>query len=128
NWRTQLVEAAWNVRRGLLAHRDAARVLANTPPVGPQRLRHIDALLRILRSAGLKKQDAARAGYHLNNFVTEFAADEARFAAFARRPGISRRKMLNEARPPVKSLPAHEYPPPVDLGAPLTAADQDGLS
>ncbi|HEX7795573.1 MAG TPA: TetR/AcrR family transcriptional regulator C-terminal domain-containing protein, partial [Vicinamibacterales bacterium] len=83
NWRTQLVEAAWNVRRGLLAHRDAARVLANTPPVGPQRLRHIDALLRILRTAGLKKQDAARAGYHLNNFVTEFAADEARFAAFA---------------------------------------------
>jgi TetR/AcrR family tetracycline transcriptional repressor len=127
NWRTQLIEAAWNVRRGLLAHRDAARVLANTPPAGPQRLRHIDALLRILRSAGLKKQDAARAGYHLNNFVTEFAADEARFAAFTRQPGISRRKMLNEARRQFKSLPPHEYPTLVDLADHLTEDDQDGL-
>src|SRR5262249_53764529 len=30
SWRDQLNEMAWNVRRGLLAHRDAARVLANT--------------------------------------------------------------------------------------------------
>src|SRR5258706_15464399 len=29
SWRNQLTEMAWNVRRGLLAHRDAARVLAN---------------------------------------------------------------------------------------------------
>jgi TetR/AcrR family tetracycline transcriptional repressor len=127
NWRTQLVEAAWNVRRGLLAHRDAARVLANTPPVGPQRLRHIDALLRILRTAGLKKQDAARAGYHLNNFVTEFAADEARFAAFADRPGVTRRKMLNEARRQFKSLPADQYPTLVELAEHITEDDQDGL-
>jgi TetR/AcrR family tetracycline transcriptional repressor len=127
NWRTQLAEAAWNVRRGLLAHRDAARVLANTPPVGPQRLRHIEALLRILRAAGLKKQDAARAGYHLNNFVTEFAADEARFAAFADRPGVTRRKMLNEARRQFKSLPAGDYPTLVDLADHITEDDQDGL-
>src|SRR5262245_23549209 len=39
-WQEQLTEIAWNVRRGLLAHRDAARVLANSPPVGPRRLRH----------------------------------------------------------------------------------------
>jgi TetR/AcrR family tetracycline transcriptional repressor len=127
NWKTQLAEAAWNVRRGLLAHRDAARVLANTPPVGPQRLRHIDALLRILRTAGLKKQDAARAGYHLNNFVTEFAADEARFAAFADRPGVTRRKMLNEARRQFKSLPADQYPTLVELAEHITEDDQDGL-
>src|SRR5262247_1380022 len=31
-WREQLVESAWNLRRGLLAHRDAALVLASTPP------------------------------------------------------------------------------------------------
>ena len=63
SWRRQLTEIAWNVRRGLLAHRDAARVLANTPPVGPRRLRHVEALLRTLRAAGLKDRDAARTGY-----------------------------------------------------------------
>src|SRR5262245_2554362 len=32
-WRQQLIKMAWNVRRGLLAHRDAARLLAITAPV-----------------------------------------------------------------------------------------------
>ena len=38
-WIDQLVAMAWEFRRVLLAHRDAALVLANTPPVGPNRLR-----------------------------------------------------------------------------------------
>lgn len=126
-WKRQLTELAWNVRRGLLAHRDAARVLANTPPAGPRRLRHIEALLRILRTAGLKGRDAVRAAYHLNNVVTEFAADEARFAAFAARPGASRRKMLAEVRRQFKSLPPEEYPTIVALADHLTEDDQDAL-
>ena len=84
-WREQLTEAAWNVRRCLLAHRDAARVLAATPPFGPRRLQHIEALMKTLRDAGFSGRDAARAGYHANNFVTEFAADEARFFSYRRR-------------------------------------------
>src|SRR5215831_16000339 len=70
-WREQLTAMAWNVRRGLLAHRDAARVLANTAPFGPRRLAHIEAVLRTLRDAGLTPRDAAAAAYHVNNFVTE---------------------------------------------------------
>jgi AcrR family transcriptional regulator len=127
SWRNQLTEIAWNVRRGLLAHRDAARVLANTPPVGPRRLKHIEAVLQALRAAGLKDRDAARAAYHLNNFVTEFAADEARFAAYAATPGASRRKILGEARRQFKSLPEHEYPAIVALADHLTEDAQDEL-
>jgi TetR/AcrR family tetracycline transcriptional repressor len=127
SWRNQLSEIAWNVRRGLLAHRDAARVLANTPPVGPRRLKHIEAVLQALRAAGLKDRDAARAAYHLNNFVTEFAADEARFAAYAATPGASRRKILGEARRQFKSLPEHEYPAIVALADHLTEDAQDEL-
>src|SRR5215510_13131524 len=52
SWRDQLAASAHNVRRGLLAHRDAARVLASTPPAGPRRLRHVEAILRTLRAAG----------------------------------------------------------------------------
>jgi AcrR family transcriptional regulator len=126
-WQDQLTEMAWNVRRGLLAHRDAARVLAATPPVGPRRLRHIEAVLRILRGAGMKDRDAARAAYHLNNFVTEFAADEARFAAYASAPGSSRRKILAEARRQFKSLPQTDYPTIVALADHLTEDAQDEL-
>ena len=128
SWRDQLSASAWNVRRGLLAHRDAARVLASTPPAGPRRLRHIEALLRILRAAGLKEQDAARAAYHFNNLVTEFAADEGRFASYAAAvPGSSRRKILAEVRRQFKSLPIDEYPTIVALADHLTEDAHDEL-
>jgi AcrR family transcriptional regulator len=127
SWQSQLTEMAWNVRRGLLAHRDAARVLANTPPVGPRRLKHIEQVLRALRAAGLTDRDAAHAAYHMNNFVTEFVADEARFAAFASRPGSSRRKLLAEARRQFKSLPAQDYPTIVALADYLAEDAQDDL-
>jgi len=126
-WQDRLTEMAWNVRRGLLAHRDAARVLAATPPSGPRRLRHIEAVLGVLRESGLRDRDVAAAGYHLNNFVNEFAADEARFAAFAKLPGSSRRKILADTRKQFKSLPAHEYPTIVALADHLTADAQDEL-
>ena len=126
-WRDQLTEIAWNVRRGLLAHRDAARLLAITAPFGPRRLRHIESVLRILRAAGLSGRDAARVAYHCNNFVTEFVADEARFDAFAAVPGLSRRKLFAQARKHFKSLPQNEYPMIVELADDLSEDDPDGL-
>lgn len=126
-WQDQLRKIARNVRRGLLAHRDAARVLAGTPPAGPRRLLLIEAVLRILRASGLHDRDAARAAYHLNNFVTEFAADEARFAAYAAAPGWSRRKVFAEARKQFASLPKREFPTIVALAGHLTEDAQDEL-
>jgi len=126
-WRDQLMEMARNVRSGLLAHRDAARLLAVTPPMRPRRLRHIESLLRILRSAGLGGRDAVRAAYHCNNFVTEFVVDEARFAAFAAAPGSNRRKVFAQARSHFKLLPRDEYPTVVELADDLTEDDADGL-
>jgi TetR/AcrR family tetracycline transcriptional repressor len=126
-WRDQLTEMAWNVRRGLLAHRDAARLLAITAPFGPRRLRHIESVLRILRTAGLSRRDAAQAAYHCNNFVTEFVADESRLEAFAAAPGLSRRKLFAQARKHFKSLPPDEYPTIVELADDLSHDDSDGL-
>src|SRR5262245_22655696 len=128
NWRHQLTEAAWNARRGLLAHRDAARVLASTPPAGPRRLRHVEAILTTLRASGLSDRDAARAGYHLNNFVNEFAADEGRFATYvAMNPGASRRKILAEVRRQFRSLSKEQYPTLVALADHIADDDQDAL-
>src|SRR5262245_61282235 len=127
-WRAQLTESAWNARRGLLAHRDAARVLASTPPAGPRRLRHVESVLRILRAAGLTDRDAAHAAYHLNNLVTEFAADEARFVSYqAAVPGSTRRKILAEVRRQFKALPKDEYPSIVALADHLADDAQDAL-
>jgi len=121
SWRDQLIEAAWNVRRGLAAHRDGARVLASTAPFGPRRLRHIDNMLGILRAAGLSDRDAVRAAYHGNNFVTEFAADEARFATVGRKQSSAPMRKL------FKSLPQRDYPNIVALADHLAFDDMDAL-
>jgi AcrR family transcriptional regulator len=125
-WQEQLIEIAWNARRGMLAHRDGARLLANTPPFGPNRLRHIENVLRILRSAGLNARDASRAAHVCNNFVTEFAADEARFAAFAGESKAARRKLSADVRRHFKSLPRDEFPTLIELADALAADDADG--
>ena len=127
NWRTAVREIATNVRKGLLAHRDAAHLLAVTMPFGPRRLRHIESLLGVLRSAGLSGRDATRAAYHFNNLVTEFVADESRFAAMAGTSAPQRRKMYAQARKLFKSLPVDEYPVIVELADDLSEDDPDGL-
>ena len=126
-WRHQLEEMAWNVRRGLLAHRDAARVLAATPPFGPRRLRHIEALLRTLRASGMSSPNAVRAAYHCNNFVTEFVADEIRITAMVAEPRGKRRAAFDEVRKHFKALPRDEYPTLVELADELSEDDPDGL-
>lgn len=125
-WKERLAEIGRNFRRGAAAHRDAARLLAGTAPFGPRRLRHIEVALSVLRSAGLSPQHAARVAYHLNNFVTEFAADEARYTEAARASG-SRAKMLATAKRHFRSLPAGEFPTIVELADHLTEDDPEGL-
>jgi TetR/AcrR family transcriptional regulator, tetracycline repressor protein len=126
-WQEQLVAMAHNARRGLRRHRDGARLLAGTAPAGPHRLRLIESLLRVLRLSGLSDRDAAYAAHHLNNFVTEFVADEGRFEAAATAMGLSRRRMLAAARKQFQALPEAEYPTLVALSGPLTEDDPDGL-
>ena len=126
SWRGRLTQMARNVRSALAAHRDTARLLAATPPMGPRRLKHIEALLGVLKDAGLKPRDACRLAYHCNNFVTEFAADEARLASIAAASGLSRRKVLEQARKTFQSLPRQEYPILVAWAEFLMEDDADG--
>lgn len=127
SWRGRLTQMARNVRSALAAHRDTARLLATTPPMGPRRLKHIESLLGVLKDAGLKPQDACRVAYHCNNFLMEFASDEARFASMAAASGISIRKLLEQSRKTFRSLPSQEYPTLVAWAEFLIEDDADGL-
>lgn len=126
-WQARLASMAREVRRVLLAHRDAARVLAATAPFGPRRLRLIELSLSILRSSGLADADVARAAHHINNFVTEFVADEGRFAATANAMGASPKKLRAEARKYFSALPAAEFPVLRDLAGVLTDEEPGDL-
>jgi TetR/AcrR family tetracycline transcriptional repressor len=124
-WQQALADLARQARRQLLGHRDAARLLASVPPAGPRRLRHIEAVLRLLLAAGFAPQDAVRAAYHFNNLVTEFAADEARLATAAEAVGISPQALLAEARRQFQALPPDEYPSLIRLADHLADDDPD---
>jgi AcrR family transcriptional regulator len=125
-WQEALADLAREARRQLLAHRDAARLLASVPPAGPRRLRHIEAILQLLLAAGFAGPDAVRAAYHFNNLVTEFAADEARLAAAAEALGIGRQELLARARQQFRTLAPDEYPSLIQLADHLADDDPDG--
>jgi|GEM_PF-6355484 len=126
-WQERLVEMARRYRQVLFAHRDGPRLLASVAPAGPRRLRHVEAILRLLLSAGFAPQDAVRAAYHFNNLVTEFVADEARMATAVEAAGTSRSEFIAEARKQLRALPADEYPVLRQLADLVVNDDAEGL-
>lgn len=127
DWRAAMKELAHRYRRALLQHRDAARLMAATPPSGPRRLKHVEVVLQVLLSAGLGEADAARAAYHANNLVTEFVSDEARMAATARAMGTTRKKLMAMGQKMFRSLPPSEFPALTRLAGHLMEDDPEAL-
>jgi TetR/AcrR family tetracycline transcriptional repressor len=126
-WQQRARAMATAVRRTLLRHRDAARVLAETPPMGPRRLRQVEAALGLFLSAGFAPRDAVRAAYHFNNFVTELVADEARLEQGAASLGSTRRELMAGMTRTFRELPAGEFPALTALASELGRDDFDGL-
>jgi TetR/AcrR family transcriptional regulator, tetracycline repressor protein len=111
-WREQAEAMALEVRRVLMAHRDGARVLAATPPAGPNRLRRIEQGLRALLSAGFSPEKTADACFVMNSYVAGFVLDE-----MLGSPGDQA-----SAKRWFKSLPKERYPTLVSLASELIDA------
>lgn len=126
-WQRLLTDMAWRYRQVLLSHRDAARLLANTALAGPRRLRHVEAMLGLLISAGFAPRDAVRSAYHFNNFVTESVADEVRLSMAAEGMGTSRSDFVAQAREQLRALPADEYPNLTRVADLLIDEDVEGI-
>lgn len=90
-WRERLTGLLRDYRRALLAHRDAAVILADTLPTGPQRLALIEVTLSTLLAAGFTVRDVISASRLVTDYVTEFVIEEQRFASsvVAPEPGAS---------------------------------------
>ena len=75
-WREQLERGAWEWRRVLLKHRDAARLAMGRFVMRPETLGRIEFVLATLRAAGFSDADTANAAYLFSNFVPGFVAEE----------------------------------------------------
>jgi TetR/AcrR family tetracycline transcriptional repressor len=124
-WRDQLVAMAWEMRQVLLAHRDAAQILASTPPIGLERLRLIEMGLRILRAAGLRGAAVGYAARLLNDYITLSVAEETVFvpAQFTEDVGLAELEAAIRTR--FATLPAAEYPTIVALADTLATSSAE---
>jgi len=124
-WRMQLEAIGHDYRRVLLGHRDAARILLTTPPLGPDRLQLIEHVLAVLRSAGFTPTEAADAANVFNMFVTGFVQDETRSLPRSDVADVQPEKLNEQVRQSFKRLPAERYPALVALADELIEADMD---
>jgi len=121
-WREQLEAGGRAIRRVLLSHRDGAKVMAATPPAGPNRLRVIEDLLRVLVVAGFPRGDIADVSFVLSSMVIGFVLDESMGENPARGTPAQQR---HAARKWFKSLPKERYPNFVRLADSFADSDAD---
>jgi TetR/AcrR family tetracycline transcriptional repressor len=113
-WQNQLELLGNEYRRVLLAHRDAARVLASSGgPSGPKRLRLSEIVLRTLLDAGFAHKDAAYAGFLLNDYVVMFVSEETQDANAE--ADSAAEDSSSGVHNWVEALPPNEYPSVVAL-------------
>jgi len=79
-WRERLERLLTAGRRTLLAHRDAARILAGRPPRGPHWLEVGNAAVGALVDAGLPDRDAVDGVSLVVSYLMGFALEEAESA------------------------------------------------
>ncbi|QHC23986.1 TetR/AcrR family transcriptional regulator [Streptomyces sp. GS7] len=123
DWRAGAAAILREMRRHLLARRDSARLLAGRFSAGPNRLRSMEAVLGVLRSAGLGPHDTAYACYFLMVTVIGFVANEQAPLSAQVRNGMPAREFLDGLRDRLAGLPAEEYPHTVALAAEVTGPD-----
>ncbi len=76
DWSDRLATLARAHRAALLAHRDGARVFAGTHATGASVLGFAEAFVGVLREAGFRDDDAARALYTVVNYTVGHTLEE----------------------------------------------------
>jgi AcrR family transcriptional regulator len=124
-WRGQLEALGHDYRHVLLRHRDAARILLTTLPLGPDRLQLIERVLGVLRSAGFSATQAADAATVFNVFVTGFVQDETRALPRGGEADVPLEELNERVRQSFKRLPADRYPTLAALADELVDPDMN---
>ena len=122
-WRTRLELLMREYRRVLLAHRDAAHVLAATLPAGAYRLRLVDLSLGAVRAAGFEEWEATRAGRLLVDYTTGFVQEE--YSMAVRPAPETAESSPREHLPTITEVSAQAYPSIAALGPYLVDRDGD---
>jgi AcrR family transcriptional regulator len=117
-WQDQLKDAIRAARSEMGAHRDLALAALGTIPTGPNALRWVDAMLGVLRDAGLPDHVIAYAVDILPLYANATAFEESLYRA--KDMPDSGEQYIAELRQYFASLPADRFPNIVAMAVPLT--------
>jgi AcrR family transcriptional regulator len=104
DWKTAMRQRATSAREALLRHPWATGLMESRSTPGPATLRHHDAVLGILRTAGFSVELAAYAFSLLDSYIYGFALQEANL------PFDTPEETAEVAQAIMADFPADEYP------------------
>jgi AcrR family transcriptional regulator len=104
DWKTAMRERAISVREALLRHRWAIGLMESRPNPGPASLRHHDAVIGSLRSAGFDMAMAAHAYSILDSYIYGFAQTQMNL------PFESTADIAEVAQSMLQPFPLNAYP------------------
>ena len=104
DWKAAMRQRAISAREALLRHPWATGLMESRSTPGPATLRHHDAVLGILRTAGFSVELAAHAFSVLDSYIYGFALQEANL------PFDTPEETAEVAQAIMAKLPADEYP------------------
>lgn len=125
DWRVTLHAMGVELRRYLLARRDAARLVAGRFTTGPHGLGAIESVAAALRAAGLTDRDAAYAVYTYSTALFGFVAAEQTPMSAEVAEGMPAGEYLTVLADRLRSVPPDRYPSVLVLADELTGPGMD---
>jgi AcrR family transcriptional regulator len=118
DWRERATAMAHNLRHALLAHPEAASIVATRPATGPRGAALLEHALGVLAATGLGDEAIANAYWTIWSYVTGFVAMQAANTAGGEL-SPARREAIERAMKELQSMPLDRFPHLVRLAPSL---------
>jgi AcrR family transcriptional regulator len=125
DWAAVVKRSCWDSRTVFLAHRDLVKVARANIPVGPNSLRYIEAMLAVLRGAGIPDRIAAWGMDQMSLVIVADAVEAAIHAGHGRQTEADAAPYLAQVRDYFGSLPADRFPNLVAMAPAMTEGSGD---
>ncbi|MET7426258.1 TetR/AcrR family transcriptional regulator [Dactylosporangium sp. NPDC005555] len=125
DWAAVVKRSCWDSRAVFLAHRDLVKVARANIPTGPNSLRYTEAMLAVLRGAGIPDRIAAWGMDQMSLVIVADAVESAIHVSHGRQTEADAEPYLAQVREYYGSLPADRFPNLVAMAPAMTEGSGD---
>ncbi|MEV8512440.1 TetR/AcrR family transcriptional regulator [Dactylosporangium sp. NPDC051484] len=125
DWVAEVKRSCYASRAVFCSHRDLVKVARANIPVGPNSLRYTEAMLAVLRGAGIPDRIAAWSLDQLSLVIVADAVEAAIHAEHGRRTEADAEPYFAQVRDYLANLPADEFPNLVAMASSMVEGSGD---